>query len=450
MVYLRLLLCAFFTLPLLAQPSQLTVTASGCKALYVYQFNGSSFDTEADFTKAPDGSFSLSLDYPEAKFRYVGPKPGDALPVIIQPGEELTIIGNCGRLRSATVSNSPVNDRYQALKRTFQEHNGQATTASRAHQIAQRSGDSTAMATQLTALRAIDARKLATLTELTIAHPILGRIAALNTYQSFLTANGGRFPSELDYFINTYFQYVDFQDSSYNDLPWTYEGSRNFVTTLAGAIKGEQLADILLQVYEQWPAGGNARLFALSGAFATLAQQKHPAAVKLADVIVRDYAATNPAAVQQVKQQSGGLRTFAVGAQAPDFSGPNPAGEEVSLASLRGKVVLIDFWASWCGPCRRENPNVVKVYDAYKDKGFEILAVSLDSKRERWLKAIADDKLGWLHVSELKGWSGSISRQYGVSSIPQTVLLDAEGRILARNLRGPALERKLAEVFVGK
>ncbi len=111
---------------------------------------------------------------------------------------------------------------------------------------------------------------------------------------------------------------------------------------------------------------------------------------------------------------------------------------------------MIDFWASWCGPCRKENPNVVKVYQQYKDQGFEILGVSLDNDRDRWLKAIADDKLTWLHISDLKGWRSTFAQQYGVSSIPQTILLDQDGNILARNLRGPALEEKLAEVFSGK
>lgn len=446
----RLLLACLFALPLTAQSSTITVNATGCRAVYLYQFNGSGFDTEADLSKTEDGSFTLELTYDEPKFRYVGAKPSDALPVMISPGESFEITGDCGRMRNGQVTGSALNDGYQQLKKTFQSHNGRFSKSTRAYQTASRQGDSTAIQRSLKELKQLDREKTDLLADLKINQPLLGRIASLNTYQSFLTSNDGRFASELDYFVNTYFQYVDFEDDGYNDLPWTYEGNRNFTNTLTAAVKGEELADILLKIYDQWPAGSRAQLFAMSGGFSALVAKKHPAAVKLSKSIIERYEADYPAAVKQIKQQSAGLKSFSVGEEAPTFAGETPDGELIKLESLRGKVVLIDFWASWCGPCRRENPNVVKVYERYKDKGFEILAVSLDSNKDRWLKAIADDKLTWLHVSELKGWKGDISRTYGVNSIPQTVLLDAEGRILARNLRGPALERKIAEVLSGK
>lgn len=136
-----------------------------------------------------------------------------------------------------------------------------------------------------------------------------------------------------------------------------------------------------------------------------------------------------------------------VGSEAPDFSQPTPEGKPLSLSSLRGKVVLIDFWASWCKPCRMENPNVKRVYDQYKGKGFEIIGVSLDRDKGAWTGAIEQDGLPWKHVSDLGFWNNAAAQQYGVSSIPYTVLVDREGKVLGKNLRGPALEEKLAEVF---
>ena len=136
-----------------------------------------------------------------------------------------------------------------------------------------------------------------------------------------------------------------------------------------------------------------------------------------------------------------------VGSEAPDFTQPTPDGKQLSLSSLRGKVVLIDFWASWCKPCRMENPNVKRVYDQYKGKGFEILGVSLDREKGAWTQAIAQDGLPWKHVSDLAFWNNAAAQQYGVSSIPYTVLVDKDGKVLGKNLRGPALEEKLAEVF---
>ena len=128
------------------------------------------------------------------------------------------------------------------------------------------------------------------------------------------------------------------------------------------------------------------------------------------------------------------------GAIAPEISLKTPEGEILALSSLRGKVVLIDFWASWCGPCRKENPNVKKIYEKYKDQGFEIYAVSLDNNAAQWKGAIAKDGLAWKHVSELLGWKGTVSRAYGVGSIPQTFLLDKEGRIVKTGFRSHELE----------
>ncbi|TXF88957.1 redoxin domain-containing protein [Neolewinella aurantiaca] len=359
----------------------------------------------------------------------------------------MTITGTCGRMKSGKTTDSPINQRYQDLKLKFQENNRDFKSTMTAYQRAVGSKDSTSIEQQREAMVELDDRKRALLEKTKTEDPLLHRVVTLNTYLNFINENKGRFQNELDYFVNTYFQFVDFKDEGYGDLPWTYEGNRNFANTLTGAVPGEQLADILGAIYNSWPEGSRAKFFAMSGGFAALAQKKHPATVKLADAIETQYEAVYPGQVAQISAQAATLRTFAVGAEAPLFAGPNPEGEEISLESLRGKVVLIDFWASWCGPCRRENPNVVKLYEAYKDKGFEILAVSLDKTKDRWVKAIADDNLTWLHISDLKGWRSQYAQQYGVSSIPQTVLLDREGKILARNLRGKSLEDKLEDIF---
>ncbi|WP_343669649.1 TlpA disulfide reductase family protein [Chitinophaga sp.] len=140
-------------------------------------------------------------------------------------------------------------------------------------------------------------------------------------------------------------------------------------------------------------------------------------------------------------------RKTAIGQPAMEFSLPDADGKQVSLASYKGKYVLVDFWASWCGPCRAENPNVVKAYSKYKDKGFDILGVSLDDKKEKWLAAVQADNLPWTHVSDLKGWKNAVAEQYGIRAIPQNLLLDPKGVIIAKNLRGDALEKKLEEVI---
>jgi peroxiredoxin len=145
------------------------------------------------------------------------------------------------------------------------------------------------------------------------------------------------------------------------------------------------------------------------------------------------------------------MKAVSVGKKAPDFTLNDVNGNPVSLYSKIGsKLLLIDFWAAWCGPCRQENPNVVKVYNQYHKKGFDIFGVSLDEKKEDWVKAIADDKLTWTHVSDLQYWSNAAAKLYAVNAIPANFLLDENGTIIARNLRGQDLSDKVNEILGGK
>ncbi len=141
------------------------------------------------------------------------------------------------------------------------------------------------------------------------------------------------------------------------------------------------------------------------------------------------------------------MKVVAIGQPAPEIALPDPNGQIVKLSSLRGTYVLVDFWAKWCGPCRKENPNVVRLYHQYKDKGFEVFGVSLDRSKEDWVQGIQEDGLAWTHVSDLKYFNSQAASDYGINAIPFSVLIDPDGVIIGKNLRGHGLEKRLREIF---
>ncbi|MCD0489860.1 AhpC/TSA family protein [Pedobacter sp. MC2016-14] len=150
---------------------------------------------------------------------------------------------------------------------------------------------------------------------------------------------------------------------------------------------------------------------------------------------------------KKIRENLNVLLRLKTGSMAPDFSQPDASGQSVNLMSLRGKYVLVDFWASWCAPCRAENPHLLKAYNKYKDDNFTVLSVSLDKDKRLWLKAVKEDQLPWIQLSDLKGFDNSAGKLYGITSVPSSFLIDPSGRIIALNLRGKALEEALEQEF---
>ena len=181
----------------------------------------------------------------------------------------------------------------------------------------------------------------------------------------------------------------------------------------------------------------------------TMILKSSVAAIGLAVITITGWVGTNILGTVEGTERVSETRIGTnIGDEAPDIVMNNPDGVQMKLSDLRGQLVLVDFWASWCGPCRRENPNVVRLYNEYKSKGFTVFSVSLDHDKSKWINAIEKDKLSWPnHVSDLKRWQSDPARIYQVKGIPTTFLIDQNGVVIGKNLRGEALDKKLKELF---
>ncbi len=445
------ILLAFFftTLTSATQPNgdQITVKAemTGCSGeLKLFRFNGFKFvEYQTAESKKETAEFTIPKSGPQ--FYYIGQNESSILPILLGSEEGVSINGNCRDMRQAKLSGSSLNAQYDELKETLNQLKGQTSQLARQYQMAGRNTERQKPIVEK--LKELDDQKLALLDSLRKTNPFFAKIAALNTYLSYQNY-GGNYRDELNYFVNEFFVHADFSDAAYDHLPWVYEAFKSYATTISSVtLTTDQHQEVLEKALNQVPADRPVYQLAIGGVITALKQKNHANFPYFTKLYIKNYGDRDPVMTAALQKEIDEVKNYAVGGTAPDFTQQSPEGEDISLSDFRGKVVLVDFWASWCGPCRRENPNVLKVYNKYKDKGFEILGVSLDKTKDRWVKAIADDNLPWPQISDLKGWSNAVANDYGVRSIPHTILLDKEGKILARGLRGPALEQKLAEIF---
>ena len=425
------------------------LTACAQDSLYLFELDGVSLRPAAMIPLTRQDSLSLFnvtlTGVPEGFFLIGDGQRAGTRMLILGSEPQLSLRGSCPTLAQAELFGSPANAAYegalQATGKLMDEHRRLIGLYQRSQQMKQ---DPSAILAQMAAL---DAAKLALLDSLTPRFPFVAKAMALRTYLSY-QQHGDTSQSEADYFARQYFRFADFTDPAYQRMPLVQDAFKQYANNLAQL--GHSHAALLGYV-QQWldpmSAPSRAHKTALLGLIEGFRGQDEDAFGAMARLYLDTYPDDNPALLSQLQEQVGAIASRLIGAQAPDIRLPNPDGDTLSLHDLRGQVVLIDFWASWCGPCRKENPRVKRMYERFHDQGFEILGVSLDRDHAQWVQAIEKDGLPWPHVSDLGFWQSRAAKAYAVRAIPYTVLLDREGRIVAKGLRGAQLSARIADLL---
>ncbi|MFK7980572.1 MAG: TlpA family protein disulfide reductase [Saprospiraceae bacterium] len=445
-VLISLGLIAFTPPTELGKKVKLSIELKECSptdSIFLYQFEG--FGFEKIHTANKKGNvYEFKISQATAKFYYLGKNTTQLRPIILGTESDVKVKGTCTDLTKAIIG-SKLNQEYEGLKEkitALKQEMGQ-----KMQDLQKAKSDEGAQKMAIFEMSEIDDKKIALLNEYKQKNALLGEVAALNTYLSFQNTTESYY-TEIDYFANQFFQFADFKNPYYNDNPWVYEAFKEYATTLSTAgidplLHQSYLDDLLSKV----APNPHAYQLALSGVVTALDDKRHKNYMLYAKRLLKKYDSVYPELIAPLKKKINTATGFGQGEVAPDFVQKTPAGADLKLSDLRGKIVLVDFWASWCGPCRRENPHVKKLYEKYNHRGFEVLGVSLDRTKASWERAIEQDGLEWEHVSDLKGWKNEVAKMYSVSSIPHTILLDQEGRIIARKLRSPQLEQLLVEIF---
>lgn len=412
-------------------------------SLFLYQFEGFGF-SKIHSSANKEGTFLFKLPKSKTQFFYLGNDPKQLKPILLGTEPEILVKGSISKMANLLVS-SKVNQDYENLKKELGKLKQETALITQEFQKTQ--NDLSAQNMAIFKMSEVDDKRMKLLEEYRSKEPILGEVAAINTYLSFHN-NSGDYYSEIDYFANEFFQFTDFKNPYYVHNPWVFEAFKEYTENLASInLDADLIQSYIDDALSKVPANSHTYQLALTGVSVALDARKNKLFTLYGKRLVKKYEKAHPKLLAGLKTKVLGASAFIPGAVAPDFAQQTPDGKTLKLSDLRGKVVLVDFWASWCGPCRRENPNVKKVYEKYKDKGFEILGVSLDRTKASWEKAIEQDGLPWHHVSDLKGWKNEVAAMYSVSSIPHTILLDQEGKIIVSKLRGAQLEQVLGEIF---
>lgn len=413
---------------------------SNMDSMYIYENMGLGNRVVARGARRPlDSAYVLTLPASAPRLFLVGANELSTAKIVLGEEKEVTLWGNSQYMQKARTLNSPANKSFEQLQARI------AGIQAEGAQIRAAFNASKGSARPAAETRLVEFGKTKTklLDSLKQVNPLMWRYASLQLTPDFA---GQGF--ERQFYGKEYFRNANLSDKGYDDIPEVFSAFETYTAQLLNlGASHEETLNFAEAELAKIPSGSRTHRMAMGGVISALKNTSSSQYPALAKKYIQLYRNNSFGEIPRLEMEVARAGTYLSGFEAPDLAGMTPDSSTYSLKQLRGKVVMIDFWASWCGPCRKENPNVVANYQKYKDKGFDILGVSLDRDVNAWRKAIAADGLPWHHISDLKGWQSSHAALYSVTSIPQTLLLDREGKIIARNLRGEQLGDKLREIF---
>lgn len=390
-----------------------------------------------------DSLFIFTIPASGPRFYAVGLNEISTATVILGEEPNVNFFANAQIIQKGRTSGSAANKAYETLLKRME----QFRLLSEAERKTRNAAKGPEQQEANKRLNALTLSKTKYLDSLKQTNTLLWRVASLYLHPDFTGQKG--FKDEADFMSKQFFAYANLaSDRKYDEIPDVTNAFEALHTLLINiGASPEETKPLIENALSKIPAGSITHRMALSGMINAAKNTNSGNYPVWAKAYLEQYKNQNNGEIARLDFELKKASTFTPGFEAPDIAGMAPDSTTDALSKLRGKVVLIDFWASWCGPCRKENPNVKANYSKYKDKGFEVLGVSLDRDRTAWVNAIEQDGLTWHHVSDLRGWQSEHAALYSVTSIPQTVLVDKKGIILARNIRGEQLGQKLKEIF---
>jgi peroxiredoxin len=404
-----------------------------------------------------EGKFELSVDVPGTGLYFLGPDQTYGTLILLGEEAEVEVKGEANMINNAQLI-SPGNEAMRKFtEQAFIRNNKMQNLTQQLYYAKQSTPDKVGDIERQLAAQTDE--NLKWLDSVSKGSAFSAKLAPYFMYRPFTGEVAKKYASEIEFYKEENLNFINFNDETLPFVPYFAANVAQYFESLAG--NGISTAEITKKFTQYWSKidpknTGIQEIYQIAALTGLSNGNPVPANPDAFLSVYELYKKNSPKDAKMtfwtqkadiLMGEKKKAAAFSEGAEALDFRLPDPNGNMIALSDLRGKIVLVDFWASWCGPCRMENPNVVKMYAKYKDKGFEILGVSLDKEKQAWLQAIQQDGLTWKHVSDLKYWQCEAARLYNVTGIPMTFLIGKDGKIIGKNLRGPALENKLKELF---